>query len=147
MTLSIPSDDSLPGMMAYTLRFEEELRSASDFFSGIKKTSVDADQLALAKELIKGNTGKFDMDRYKDEYEAALRELVDAKLKHVAPPQAEKRGKPGKVINLMDALRKSVSSPTEQKPARSTGGKEVNAKHRLHVVGSASKAPKHRKSA
>ena len=67
-----------------------------------------ADQLSLAKELIKRKTAKFDPEKFTDQYEAALREMVEAKIKHLPIPQDEPAPRSGKVINLMDALRKSV---------------------------------------
>jgi DNA end-binding protein Ku len=109
------SDDKLPGMMAYTLRYADELREPAEFFGGIKKVAVEADQLSLARELIKRKAAKFDPEKFKDQYEAALRELVEAKVKHAPIPREEPAAKPTKVVNLMDALRKSISDG--QKPA------------------------------
>jgi DNA end-binding protein Ku len=99
------------GMMAYTLRYAEELRDGASLFSKIKASKIDRDQLQLAKELIQRNSAKFDPEKYKDDYETALRELIDAKMHHRplpregAPPKA-------KVINLTDALRRSLSEKT-----------------------------------
>jgi DNA end-binding protein Ku len=101
-------DDKLPGMIAYTMRYAEELRKPGSYFADIKKASIDGDQLALAKELIKRKTAKFAPEKFTDQYEAALREMVEAKIKHMPIPQDEPAPRSGKVINLMDALRKSV---------------------------------------
>ncbi len=95
-------------MIAYTMRYAEELRKPGSYFADIKKTTVDSDQLSLAKELIKRKTAKFDPEKFTDQYEAALRELVEAKMQHLPIPQDEPAPKSAKVINLMDALRKSV---------------------------------------
>jgi DNA end-binding protein Ku len=108
VAVSAPADDKLPGMMAYTMRYAEELRDPADYFGDIKKVSVDEDQLSLAKELIKRKAAKFAPEKFKDEYEAALREMVEAKVKHAPIPHDEPAPKSAKVINLMDALRKSV---------------------------------------
>ena len=113
------------GMMAYTLRYAEELRKPADYFSEIKKVSIDDDQLSLAKELIKRKAAKFNPEKFTDEYEAAVKELVEAKIKHAPIPQEEAAPKSGKVINLMDALRQSVKSdetPAKKKPAASEKG-------------------------
>jgi DNA end-binding protein Ku len=101
-------------MMAYTLRYAEELRDPADYFRDIKKVAVDEDQLALAEELIKRKAAKFNPDKFKDQYESALRELVEAKMKHVPLPDAEPEPKRGKVINLMDALKKSIRGGNEK---------------------------------
>jgi DNA end-binding protein Ku len=101
------------GMMAYTMRYPAELRDPADYFRDIKKVSINADSLSLAKELIQRKSAKFDPSQFVDGYEAAVHELVEAKLKHAPIPQDEAPKKPsGKVINLMDALRKSVGSGT-----------------------------------
>jgi DNA end-binding protein Ku len=141
IAISAPSEakDDTPagrGLMAYTLRFAEELRDPAEYFSEIKKTAVDADQLSLARELIQRKASKFAPDDFKDEYEAALKQLVEAKVNHAPLPKEEAAPRSGKVINLMDALRKSVNpgsssgaksaSPSKPaaKPAKTAGAKK-----------------------
>jgi len=107
-----PGDDG--GMMAYTMRYEEELRKPAEYFSDIKKVKIDHDSLELAESLIKKRTAKFDPSKFTDTYETALKELVEAKLKHLPIPQEEPAApRRGQVINLMDALRKSVAGEAE----------------------------------
>src|SRR3984885_2812530 len=110
VAVSAPADDKLAGMMAYTMRYAEELRDPAEYFGDIKKVAVDEDQLSLAKELIKRKAAKFDPEKFTDEYEAALKALVEAKVNNAPLPQDEPAPKSGKVINLMDALRQSVKS-------------------------------------
>jgi DNA end-binding protein Ku len=118
------------GMMAYTMRYQEELRSPAEYFSDIKKVKIDEDSLELAESLIKKRTAKFDPSKFTDGYEVALKELVEAKLKHLPIPKDEPVAPArGKVINLMDALRKSVASvPTEAVGAdgKVSKGKKAN---------------------
>ena len=160
-----PGDPKLLGMMAYTLRFAEELRSAAEYFEEVKELKVNPDQLALAKELIRRRSGAFRPEKFKDEYEAALRELIEAKLKHVALPKEREYQPRGKVINLMDALRRSVGEQNRQKKpvARADGrtagardGKQERSKRGLSKRGSSKHGlslmqprggAKHRKSA
>jgi DNA end-binding protein Ku len=108
VAISAPADDKLAGMMAYTMRYAEELRDPAAYFSDIKKVTVDEDQLSLAEELIKRKAAKFAPEKFTDEYEAALREMIKAKVEHAPIPQDEPAPKSAKVINLMDALRKSI---------------------------------------
>jgi DNA end-binding protein Ku len=131
VALSAPFDEKLAGMMAYTMRYAEELRDPADYFGEIKKVSVDDDQLSLAKELIKRKASKFAPEKFKDEYEAALREMVEATVKHAPIPRDEAAPKSAKVINLMDALRKSVkgdaapaTKPKSQAKAAAAGSKK-----------------------
>ena len=128
MAVCAPSDPKLHGLMAYTLRYADELRSASEYFSDVKTPKIDAEQLSLAKELIQRKAGKFDPSKFTDDYEAALRELVKAKMKHLPLPLEEKPAPRAEVINLMDALRRSVKSPDEKKlPAHSRNRKAAGA--------------------
>jgi DNA end-binding protein Ku len=120
VALSAPKDDKLAGMMAYTMRYAEELRDPAKYFEEIKKVSIDEDQLSLAKQLIKRKSRKFEPEKFKDEYEAALREMIEAKVKHAPIPREEPAPKKAKVINLMDALRKSVRG--EEAPAAKKKG-------------------------
>jgi DNA end-binding protein Ku len=148
VAISAPADDKLPGMMAYTMRYAEELRNPADYFSDIKKVAVDSDQLSLAKELIKRKAAKFAPEKFKDQYEAALREMVEAKVQHAPIPREQPAPKSAKVINLMDALRKSVEADTtaskKKPPARSTA---ADSRKSLSLVKPAAKATKPRKSA
>jgi DNA end-binding protein Ku len=120
MAVMPPEDEKLPGLMAYAIRYAAELRKPEEYFAGIKKVTVSSDQLALAKELIKRKTAKFDAAKFKDTYEVALRELVDAKLKKKPLPAETKAAPRGKVVNLMDALKKSLGekSAPDTKSAR-----------------------------
>jgi len=127
LAITAPADDKLPGMMAYTMRYQEELRDPTEYFSEIKKATINEDSLELAETLIKKKAAKFDPAKFTDGYEAALKELVEAKVNHAPLPKDEVAApKRGNVINLMDALRKSVSggedSAKKKKPATSVKG-------------------------
>ncbi|HEY1895529.1 MAG TPA: Ku protein, partial [Terracidiphilus sp.] len=130
VAICAPSDPKLPGLMAYTLRYADELRSASEYFSDVKTPKIDAEQLSLAKELIQRKAAKFDPSKFTDNYEAALRELVKAKMKHLPLPLEEKPAPRAKVINLMDALRRSVKSPDEKKPPAHSGTHKASGARR-----------------
>ena len=111
VALTPAGTDEHPGMMAYTMRYASELRKPEDYFRDVKQSSVDEDSLALAKELIKRKAAAFQPEKFIDGYEVAVRELVDAKLKHLPIPQDEAPAPVrGKVVNLMDALRSSLGS-------------------------------------
>jgi DNA end-binding protein Ku len=127
VALAAPADPKQKGLMLYTLRYEEELRSAKQYVSSIKDVSVDAKQLALARQLITTNTSDFKLSAYKNDYEAAVRKLVDAKIKHKPLPEEEPKAPRGKIINLMDALKQSIA---EQKKPSSRRG----AQHRKRAA-------------
>lgn len=117
VALMASKDEDDRGLMAYTMRYAEELRNPAEYFAGIPKVEIEEDQLELAQQLIKKKTAKFDPKKYKDGYEIALKELVDAKLNNEPVPVDEPAPKRAKVINLMDALRSSLAG----KPAEEDG--------------------------
>jgi DNA end-binding protein Ku len=109
-----PAGPESRGMMAYTLRYQSELRNPAEYFRDIKQTEINEDALEMAEALIAKKTSKFDPGKFEDGYETAVRELVEAKVKNLPIPQDEPvRPQPAKVINLMDALRKSIGSEAE----------------------------------
>jgi DNA end-binding protein Ku len=142
-------------MMAYTMRYQEELRKPAEYFSDIKKVAIDKDSLELAETLIKKRTAKFDPSKFTDGYEAALKELVEAKIKHAPIPKDEVvEPKRGQVINLMDALRKSVqgsdatAATGKKKPPMSVKeAPAAKATKGIALVKPAAKATARRKSA
>jgi DNA end-binding protein Ku len=91
------------------MRYQEELRDPAEYFKEIKKVAVNQDSLELAETLIKKKAAKFDPSKFKDGYEIAVKELVEAKIRHAPVPKDEVAApRRGQVVNLMDALRKSV---------------------------------------
>jgi DNA end-binding protein Ku len=144
-----PGKDSL-GMMAYTMRYEEELREAEPYFSEIKNTKIDSDQLALAKELIHRNSAKFEPSKFKDDYEAALQAAIAAKVNHKPLPK-EAVPHRGNVINLMDALRRSLddktATPGKTTAAGRTAPATATARSKAKGPVLVHSAPRRRKSA
>jgi DNA end-binding protein Ku len=146
MAIVAPDDDSLPGLMGYALRYAAELRKPQEYFAGIKTPAVNEESLELAKELIKRKSTKFEPEKFTDQYEAALREMLEAKMKHLPIPQEHKPAAHGKVVDLMEALRASIGTPGGKKPpARETGAKHKGKN--VTEMPKAKSAEKRRKSA
>jgi DNA end-binding protein Ku len=108
VAIGAPSDPKQKGLMLYMLRYEEELRSAKGVMGDAKETAVGGEELSLAKQLIEHSTSKFDLSKYKNDYVAAVKKLVEAKRKGKPLPAPEPEKKTGKVVNIMDALRNSL---------------------------------------
>jgi DNA end-binding protein Ku len=121
MTLAPPHDRDQPGMMLYTLRFATELRDPRDYAKNLDSIHADAMQLSLAKQLIEAYTQPFEVSKFKDHYEEALRELVEAKINNLPVPEPEAEKKPGKVIDLMEALRRSLAQTNPTQAAAASG--------------------------
>lgn len=150
MAIAAPRDESLPGLMGYALRYAAELRNPAEYFAGIRTPEVNAESLELAKELIQRKTGKFDPEKFTDQYEAALREMIEAKMKHLPMPEEHKPAPRGKVVDLMDALRRSVGSSGEKKPpARATAARSSakSGKNGVTVMPHRKSADKRRETA
>jgi len=95
------------GMMGITLRYPYEVRKSDEYFADIENEKVPKDMLDLATHIVETKRGKFQPDKFEDEYEDALKELLRKKQKGEKIEQPKERA-PSNVINLMDALRKSV---------------------------------------
>jgi DNA end-binding protein Ku len=113
------------GLVATMLNFEYEVRSAEDAFKDIPEVKATAEMLDLANHIIDTKRGKFDPSEYDDRYEAALVELVKAKIdgKPIPKPKA---AAPGKVIDLMQALRESAGM-TGKSDAKSKSSKTATS--------------------
>jgi DNA end-binding protein Ku len=132
VALAPPPDRKQSGMMLYVLRFSEEMRDPAEYLAKIPAVKVDAGQLNLAKQLIKSYTRPLELDKFTDHYEAAVRELVEAKLANKLLPKEKREKARGKVVDLMSALRQSLAAkdvPKAAKPATA-----ARAKRKLKVV-------------
>jgi DNA end-binding protein Ku len=96
------------GLMMETLRYADEVRKAESAFREVPKAKPDAEMIELAEDIIGRKSKEFDPAAFHDKYEDALRELIDAKAKHRQVKQIEEPQPSAKIINLMDALRKSA---------------------------------------
>jgi DNA end-binding protein Ku len=96
------------GLLANALRFEDEVRAAEGFFAGIAEEPVEPDELAIMEQIIERRTHPFAPEKFVDHYQAALREVIDEKLAGKLPERVPER-KPAQVINLMDALKRSLA--------------------------------------
>ena len=107
------------GLVMYTLRHASEIRSmdAIDELADMP-AAVKPDEVKLARQVMGTFEGELDFESYRDDYQVGLREIIDAKIegREIVTQEIEA---PPKVVNLMDALRKSLDSisATRRKPA------------------------------
>jgi len=98
------------GLVMYTLRHANEIRSmeAIDELADMPET-VKADEVKLARQVMGTFEGEVDFAAYRDDYQVGLREIIDAKIegREIVSPEVEA---PPKVVNLMEALRKSLDT-------------------------------------
>ena len=142
----VPAPNSERGLMAYTLRYQSEVRNQSDYFRDIKSTEIDASALQLAEMLIQRMSARLDMSKFVDGYEEAVKALVEAKVNNLPIPTEEvPKPQHGKVINLMDALRKSVGE--EARPTKKPPKSEKEPARKFGIVKGQSRASGKRKTA
>jgi DNA end-binding protein Ku len=124
------------GLIIETLRYADELQNPEQFFSAVPGAKPEKELLSLATELIERKAKPFEPKAFKNQYDLALRELIDAKMEHRKPHEIEEPQLGAKVINLMDALKRSVTggAPVKGKvaaadaPAPTKKGKSAKAK-------------------
>ena len=138
------------GLLLETLRYANEVKDSDTIFDGIPNVTPDKEMLALANQLIKKKTHKFDPDKFKSHYAAALRALINEKKKtgEVSHATDEELGVKGQsnVIDLMAALRASVKGKAAAKSGKGPTRKKTAAKRSPVVSKAAKSAPKRKKA-
>jgi DNA end-binding protein Ku len=107
------------GLMGVTLRYPYEVRKEKDYFDDLPDQKVSKDMLELAKHIVDTKAGHFKPEKFEDHYEQALRDLLKKKQEG-KPIERPKERKPSNVVNLMDALRKSVEAEAGSGERRKT---------------------------
>jgi DNA end-binding protein Ku len=104
------------GLMLVILRYPHELRDAEPYFQKIDG-KVDTQAVKLALDLIEQSSGRFEPEKMPNEYARAVHELVQAKIEQRAPEVEIEtaKGETPKVINIMDALKKSMHAKGQAK--------------------------------
>ena len=128
------------GLVAMTLRYPYEVRADDEVFDQIPDVKVDDDTLDLATHIIERKLTHFDPARFEDRYQNALLEIIKAKAANKPAPKLD-APKPSNVVNLMDALRKSIAAETgENDNAAAKPGKAAPRPKPAPAAKAASKA-------
>ena len=118
------------GIVMYTLHHDAEIR-AIDQIEDLNSvpSKVKPEEMKLAKQVIATFDGELNLKDYKDEYREGLRQIIDAKIagEEIVAPEVQE---PPKVVDLMEALRRSLDSVSgdKKKPAKATAKPAVKAK-------------------
>jgi DNA end-binding protein Ku len=114
------------GLMGTLLRYPYEVRDEKEYFDGIQDVTVTKDMLDLAKHIVNQKTSTFEPEKFEDHYEAALTELINAK-RNGKTVGVKPRPKGENVVDLMDALKKSIAGATSEKgkkPRKASAGQK-----------------------
>jgi DNA end-binding protein Ku len=132
------------GLRATTLRYPYEVRNEKPYFEDIPEVKVEGEMLKLAEHILESKVGDFDPSQFEDRYETALTEMLKAKQAG-RPMQASKPADvPSNVVNLMDALKRSVAAErgTAAKPAPKKAGKAAKGQGEMLMPISGKRAAK-----
>jgi len=129
------------GLLATTLRYPYEVRDAADYFDDIADIKVQGEMLKLAEHILETKRDEFDPSTFVDRYEDALVEMLKEKQAGaVIPKRAEERPS-GQVINLMDALKRSLAADGKAAPATKAAPKTESGKAAAAKKGKKAKSP------
>jgi DNA end-binding protein Ku len=109
--------------MGTLLRYPYEVRDPQEYFDDIQDVKVTKDMLDLARHIVEQKSGNFEPDKFEDQYETALVDLINQK-RAGKPITPKERPRGENVVDLMEALRKSVggataaAQPASKKPAK-----------------------------
>ena len=104
------------GLLGITLRYPYEVRDEDEYFDDIRNPKISKDMIELASHILDSKAGHFDLSKYKDEYEDALKTLVRRKAAGKPVKVTEREERPDNVISLMDALQQSLKGRASAKP-------------------------------
>ena len=108
-----------------TLRYPYEVRNEAGYFDDIPDEKIPKDMLELASHIVETKAGHFDPSKFDDRYEDALKDLIKKKQEG-KPIERPERREPTNVVNLMEALRRSVEA--SGKPAADKGKARPSAR-------------------
>jgi DNA end-binding protein Ku len=121
------------GLMGTLLRYPYEVRDEKEYFDDIQDVKVTKDMLDLAKHIVEKKSAPFEPENFEDHYEAALVDLINKKRAGVELPAKTAPKTSGNVINLMDALKRSLASEGES--ASATAKAKAGKKPKKRVEG------------
>ena len=97
------------GLLGTTLRYPYEVRKAEDYFCDLPNLAIAPDMLKLAEHILDSKAAEFDPATFRDRYEEALLAHLKAKQAGIIQERRQTFGPPHRVVNLMEALRRSVA--------------------------------------
>jgi DNA end-binding protein Ku len=118
------------GLLGTTLRYPYEVRTAEDYSCDLPDLTIASDMLTLAELILDRKAGEFNPATFRDRYEEALLAHLKAKQAGTVPERKAALAAPQRVVNLMEALRRSVAADTQGAAPRKGGAAAAPARKR-----------------
>jgi len=130
------------GLIGTTLRYPYEVRDVKEYFDDVPEVKVEPDMLKLAEHILQSKAADFDPSQFVDHYEEAVVEMLKKKQAGLAVSREQAAPRTHNVVNLMDALRRSIAQDQAASARPSKGRKRVDgqAEMLLPIAGKAKKA-------
>ena len=113
------------GLMGITLRYPYEIRDAKEYFDDIPGVKIEPDMLKLAKHILQNKATDFDPSQFVDHYEEAVIKMLKQKEAGVAVSRKHAPPRPQNVVNLADALRRSIAQENAAPAPPKRGRKRI----------------------
>ena len=113
------------GLMGTTLRYPYEIRDAKEYFDDIPNVKLEPDMLKLAEHILQSKAADFDPAQFVDHYEEAVVEMLKKKQAGMPVSREHAAPRPQNVVNLMDALRRSIAQEKAASAPPKKGRKRI----------------------
>jgi len=119
------------GLMGTTLRYPYEIRDAKEYFDDIPNVKVAPDMRKLAEHILKTKEADFDPSKFVDHYEEAVVEMLKKRQAGIPASREQKASRPPNVINLMDALKRSIAGEKATQAPAKKGRKRIEGQREM----------------
>lgn len=130
------------GLIGTTLRYPYEVRDVKEYFDDVPEVKIEPDMLKLAEHILQSKVADFDPSQFVDHYEEAVVEMLKKKQTGLAVSREQAAPRTHNVVNLMDALRRSIAQDQAASARPAKGRKRIDgqAEMLLPIAGKAKKA-------
>jgi DNA end-binding protein Ku len=119
------------GLMGTTLRYPYEIRDLNEYFNDIPNVKVEPDMLKLAEHILQSKAADFDPAQFVDHYEEAVVDMLKKKEAGLPVSREHAAPRPQNVVNLMDALRRSIAQDKAASAPPKKGRKRIQGQSEM----------------